>query len=276
MCRLLGVVAPRPVTVAEVLGSTDAAVFADLARLHRDGWGSAWWSPGPEQQAEPSVEVAVQSGWGDARLGAVLTSPAAARIVHLRLATRGMACRTDNTHPFVADGMAFAHNGALKPLTAFDPLMSRRRAAEVIGTTDSERYFAAIRTALDDGATPVEAAAAVAGALRRSFPDRSLNALLLTDRELVAVHCSEGVPSPHGEFAERGVASVDLPAHHAEAYYLMRMKRFGDAVAVASSGLDITGWEPLPADSVVRIDLVTLAVDVVPLEDVEDAESRVA
>ena len=33
----------------------------------------------------------------------------------------------------------------------------------------------------------------------------------------------------------------------------------------ASSGLDIAGWDPLPAESVTRVDLRTLASDTVPL-----------
>jgi hypothetical protein len=36
-------------------------------------------------------------------------------------------------------------------------------------------------------------------------------------------------------------------------------------VLVASSGLDPAGWEALPAESVTRIDLATLAVETSPL-----------
>lgn len=270
MCRLLGSAAPAPTTVEDVLGGEQRRVFADMARLHRDGWGTAWRDDdGVHGAASPTGAV------GDPGLDAVLAEDrASARIVHLRLATRGMACSLENTHPFVVDGMAFAHNGSLEPTGPIERLISARNRARLIGTTDSERYFAAIRTAVDEGMTPLDATVATVSALREAYPRRSLNALLLTDRELLAVHASEGVPIPHDEFAASGIPAPQLPRHHADAYYLMRMHRGEDgAVVFASSGLDIAGWEPLPAESVTRVDLATLAVTTTPLRN---AQSLVA
>jgi predicted glutamine amidotransferase len=237
-------------------------VFADMARLHRDGWGTAW-----RGKHRLGVTVRPHSGIGDADLEDTLVAgPSTARLVHLRLATRGMACTTANTHPFVVDGMAFAHNGSFQPNGAVDRLIGGRQRAGIEGTTDSERYFAAIRTRMDEGATAFEAALDTVAALRAAFPDRSLNALLLTDDELIAVHASEGVPIPHHEFAASGIPSHRLPRHHEDAYYLMRSKRGPDgSVVVASSGLDITGWEPLPAESVTSFDLATLESRTEPL-----------
>ena len=258
MCRLLGYAAPRPITLDEVLGGDQRRVFADMARLHRDGWGTAWRDAGGGLVAARRPHSAI----GDAALENTLVGrPSSARLVHLRLATRGMACTTSNTHPFVADGMAFAHNGSLEPTGAIDRLIGGRHRAELAGTTDSERYFAAIRTRIDEGAPTFEATLETVAALRAAFPLRSLNALLLTEDELIAVHASENVPIPHHEFAASGIAAPLLPAHHVEAYYLMRMRQAEDgSVVFASSGLDITGWAPLPAESVTRVDLATLEV----------------
>jgi hypothetical protein len=145
-------------------------------------------------------------------------------------------------------------------------LLSPARAAALAGTTDSERYFAAIRSRMDEGATAVEAAAVTAAALRDAFPGHSANALLLTDRELIAVHASEDVPVPLHEFRASGLPAAELPRHHEEGYYLLRSRRTEDGgVLVASSGLDTAGWDALPAESVTRIDLLTLAVETVPL-----------
>lgn len=262
MCRLLGFAAPAPITVEGVLGGEQRRVFADMARLHRDGWGTAWRdAEGVHGAARPTGAV------GDPALDAVLAAdPVAARIVHLRLATRGMERSAANTHPFVADGMAFAHNGSLEPTGPIERLISARHRAALTGTTDSERYFAAVRTAIDAGLTPLDATIATVAALRQAYPRRSLNALLLTGRELIAVHASEGVPIPHDEFAASGIPAPQLPRHHADAYYLMRMRRSGDgSIVFASSGLDIAGWEALPAESVTRVDLRTLAVETRPL-----------
>ncbi len=264
MCRLLGYAAPAPTTVEAVLGGDERRVFTEMARLHRDGWGTAWRDAAGALHADRRVE----EGAGDAALADALTAgPATARLVHLRLATPGMACSLPNTHPFLADGLAFAHNGSLEPTGPIERMLSPRRRAGLTGTTDSERYLAAIRTAMDAGRDAVEATASTVRALRAAYPRRSLNALLLTPDELIAVHASRGVPIPLQELTAGGLPAHLLPRHHADAYYLMRMRRDADgAVVVASSGLDVAGWEPLPEESVVRVDLRTLAVTTVPLD----------
>lgn len=270
MCRLLGYAAPAPTTVETVLGGEQRQVFADMAVLHRDGWGTAWRDGGGSVRADVHANAATDDPALTDSLAAV---PAPARIVHLRLATRGMATAPANTHPFLVDGMAFAHNGSLEPTGPIERLVSARHRAALAGTTDSERYFAAVRTALDTGVAPLEATLTTVAALRAAYPHRSLNALLLTPAELIAVHASQDVPIPFDEFT--AVPAQQLPRYHAEGYYLMRMRRNDDgSVVFASSGLDIAGWEPLPAESVTRVDLSTLAVETVPLSSA--ASSMVA
>ncbi|WP_375388624.1 class II glutamine amidotransferase [uncultured Amnibacterium sp.] len=263
MCRLLGSVSPEPATVETVLGAGQRQVFADMARLHRDGWGTAW----RDEDGAVRRQVRPSSGVGDAELEDTLSGGrSTARIVHLRLATQGLACSTENTHPFLADGMAFAHNGSLEPAGPIERLIGPQQLASLAGTTDSERYFAAVRTAIADGATVFEALLDTVATLRLQYPDRSLNALLLTGTELFAVHASEDVPIPHGVFAASGIPVDLLPRHHVDAYYLMRTHHGEDgSIQFASSGLDIAGWEPVPAETVTRVDLATLATETVPL-----------
>ena len=80
------------------------------------------------------------------------------------------------------------------------------------------------------------------------------------------MHASENVPIPHGAFAASGIPVELLPRHHVDAYYLMRTRHGEDgSIQFASSGLDIAGWEPLPAESVTRVDLATLTTETVPL-----------
>ena len=47
----------------------------------------------------------------------------AATLVHLRWATNGLAVQPQNSHPFVADGLAMAHNGSLKPMGRLEDLV---------------------------------------------------------------------------------------------------------------------------------------------------------
>lgn len=277
MCRLLAYAAPRPMTVTEVLGADQRSVFQEMARLHRDGWGSAWLPDATgaglrdERVADPDrptlgARRSEHSGLGDVDLERVLTDDrASARLVHLRLATDGMACTPANTHPFLADGMAFAHNGSLTPASALDDLIAPEIAATLVGDTDSERYLAAIRTRLAEGAGLVDAVTGTVARLRARFPGASLNALLLTPSRLVAVHAHEAAPSPDDLFDASGLGDA-LPRDHREAYYLMRMRRLADGtIAFASTGLDIAEWTPLPSESVTSVDLATLETETVPL-----------
>ncbi|MFD1720993.1 class II glutamine amidotransferase [Amnibacterium endophyticum] len=263
VCRLLGSVSPAPATVEAVLGAGQRRVFVDMARLHRDGWGTAWRDEAGTVRRRSRSATAV----GDPELEDLLAGgPSTARIVHLRLATDGFACVPENTHPFLADGMAFAHNGSLEPTGPIERLIGAEQRAGIVGTTDTERYFAAVRTLVARGAEPLDALLDTVAALRRIYPQRSLNALLLTSDELLAVHASEGVPIPWNVFAASGIPAERLPAHHADAYYLMRSRRGEDgSILFASSGLDIAGWEPLPAESITRVDLRTLHAETVPL-----------
>jgi predicted glutamine amidotransferase len=263
MCRLLGSVSPAPATVETVLGTGQRQVFTDMARLHRDGWGTAWL----DDAGAVHRHVRPSCGVGDPELADTLAAgPSTARIVHLRLATQGLACSTENTHPFLADGMAFAHNGSLEPAGPIERLIGQEQLASLEGTTDSERYFAAVRTLVARGASVFEALVDTVASLRLAYPNRSLNALLLTGTELFAVHASENVPIPLGVFAASGIPVERLPRGHVDAYYLMRSRRGEDgSVLFASSGLDIAGWDPLPSETVTRVDLATLATETVPL-----------
>jgi glutamine amidotransferase len=264
MCRLLGSVSPAPSTVEAVLGAGQRQVFTDMAMLHRDGWGTAW----RDDDGRIRRQVRPTTGTGDPELQDTLAAaPSTARIVHLRLATMGLACSTENTHPFLADGMAFAHNGSLEPTGPIERLIGPDQLASLEGTTDSERYLAAVRTQVARGASVFEALVDTVATLRIAYPERSLNALLLTGTHLFAVHASQDVPIPHKAFAASGIPADRLPRHHVDAYYLMRTRRGEDgSILFASSGLDIAGWDPLPAESVTRVDLATRTTETVPLD----------
>jgi glutamine amidotransferase len=258
MCRLLGYAAPVPRTVASVLGGAQSRVFVDMASLHRDGWGSAWHETDGHVNLESVKRDA--SGLEDTALLDALTKfGATAKVIHLRLATGGMSCVPENTHPFVSENAAFAHNGSFSNVDWVEGLLSPSVAASIDGDTDSERYFGLIRTYHEAGKSWSEATVEAVRTLQKLFPNSSLNALLLTESQLIAVHASTNAPSPIEEFTKRGVAKRELPADHTDSYYLMRMKQRVDGTVVfASSGLDIDDWDALPLDSVTVVDLKSL------------------
>jgi predicted glutamine amidotransferase len=99
---------------------------------HKDGWGMVAFSRGSPEYVgrsprpaflDPSFDSAVQS--------AKRLSAPNILIAHARAASRGKA-RMENTHPFIANGIALGHNGTVLD---FSPRTSRSPR----GDTDSER-----------------------------------------------------------------------------------------------------------------------------------------
>ncbi len=264
MCRLLAYVAPQATSAEAVLGPRQCELFAFMSVLHDDGWGSMWV---PDVGGDVERFRASSAAHSSPELSSVLADPAAARVVHLRLATRSMRIDVHNSHPFFADGVGFAHNGAIVPAEGLRRMLSERELASVEGTTDSELYFALVRRGLRWGLTPVEAVRAAVQRIRASYPLASLNAMLLTPSELLVVHSNDHAPVPYHDF----VGIAELPAGHDEDYYRLAYHRQSDGtVVVSSTGLRTEDWTSLPANSVLRVGLDTLAVSVEAL-----ASSRV-
>lgn len=263
MCRLLGYAAASPTTLRALVGDSALAQFTSLARVHADGWGTAWVGPGG--QGLESVTSTSSAITDPAFAATAEDAQATARTVHLRWATVGYPVNRANTHPFRADDLAFAHNGRIAPTDALDALLTSQSRAGLRGTTDSERYFALLRQELGGaGGDPAEAARRAVRTLRVSYPTNSLNALLLTPTTLVVIHVSSAGGVPTRDFS---TVPGGAPLDHENSYFLMRWRRAGDgSVLFASSGMDATGWTPLPPESITAVDLVTLGVRQLPID----------
>jgi gamma-glutamyl hercynylcysteine S-oxide hydrolase len=255
MCRLIGFAAPEPAGLTELVGEEQVALFRDMGRLHRDGWGTAW--------LDPALRTYRATGQpDDAEFAALVEAPpSVARVAHLRWATEGMSVSERNSHPFVADGIALAHNGTISPRAAFDELLKPDLRSSLLGTTDSERYLALVRQELrETGDVPAAVARAVAR-LRHEFPLASLNAMVLTADLLVVVHASLDSIVPLEEMRARGIRDEELPRGHVDDYFQMYWQRGPrGSVLFSSTGLDNDGWEPLPPESVTTVELATMRV----------------
>jgi predicted glutamine amidotransferase len=255
MCRLIGFAAPEPSRLTELVGEEQVALFRDMGRLHRDGWGTAW--------LDPALRTYRATGQpDDAEFAALVEAPpSVARVAHLRWATEGMSVSERNSHPFVADGIALAHNGTISPRAAFDELLKPDLRSSLLGTTDSERYLALVRQELrETGDVPAAIARAVAR-LRHEFPLASLNAMVLTADLLVVVHASLDSIVPLEEMRARGIRDEELPRGHVDDYFQMYWQRGPrGSVLFSSTGLDNDGWEPLPPESVTTVELATMRV----------------
>jgi predicted glutamine amidotransferase len=258
MCRLLGWAASTPRTLADLLGEEDLAEFTSLSRKHADGWGVAWSSGRDTDAGDPPVrELAVRKDTDAAHYSRKFADwthhePADLGMVHLRWATLGLEVTDANTHPFLSDGMAFAHNGSVRPPSALDALLTPAMQAAMVGNTDSERYFRAVLSRMaDSGTAPVDIGEALAGTADRiaaTTDFTSLNCLLMTPDTLYAMSRFD-------------------PAHEEEPeYFNLRYRITDDAVVVASTGWG-RGWQPLANGDLLTVQRQTLEVSVVSTAD---------
>ncbi|MGV9799146.1 class II glutamine amidotransferase [Mycobacterium sp. NPDC003449] len=261
MCRLLGVVSTAPISVSDAVGAHVLKDFVALTKVHGDGWGVAQVDhPG----GVPRVEVSADSALDDPAFGAAVGSAAVAGMVHLRWATNGLAVAPQNSHPFLADGIAMAHNGSIKPAGLIDDLLDADTAASLRGTTDSERYFGIIgqhrRTAPD----LAEAVRRAVAQLRPLYPAASLNALVLGEGQLIAVHAHAHSRLPEEDIEE--ITAANLPTEHLEDYFALRWARTAEGtLVVGSTGFGDLDWQPLPAESVTAISMTDLSMTSVPV-----------
>jgi predicted glutamine amidotransferase len=262
MCRLLGVVSTTPSSVADAVGDDVLKDFVALTKVHGDGWGVATVGRFGEQ---PQAHVSAGSALEDpAFVVATHDVRSAATVVHLRWATNGLAVELRNSHPFVADGLAMAHNGSIKPMGPLDGLLEPDIAASLHGTTDSERYFAVIRQYRRTTADLAEAVRLAVAQLRKLYPDASLNALVLGEDQLIVVHAHA-----HSRLLDEDIEEItaaDLPTDHLEDYFALRVARPNDGtVVIASTGFGDLAWEPLPSECVVAVSMCDVSMTVHPL-----------
>jgi predicted glutamine amidotransferase len=249
MCRLVGYIAREPATVAKALGTTLAEIIA-ISHRHGDGWGLAWYDKQGCLQLEKAPEPAYSSKVCSHLVETIETD---ALIGHLRWASPGFAIGMENTHPFIHDQRAFAHNGSIAPNEALEELIAPDLRTTIAGSTDSERYFLALLSALETF-SPIEAFQIVLNALRQRLQSTSLNCLLLTPETLYAV-CDF---DPNAPLAQK------------EADYFHLLYQVGpERVIVRSSGLgqDSTGWETLKNGQMLLVERGTLRVTIVDIAE---------
>lgn len=183
MCRLIGVVSTEPAPIVDLVGD-DLEPFLNLACEHKDGWGLAYRNEDGAVAIAKGVDRADDSDLLRGLLKSCVTDMA---VLHIRMASPNLAVRLENTHPFGDPRAAFAHNGEIRPATVLDPVIAPGLLAGAIGDTDSERYFLAVRSRIDEGAGPPEAICVTARRIRADASmSVSLNCMLLTPAGLYA------------------------------------------------------------------------------------------
>lgn len=203
------------------------------ARRHQDGWGMVLGDGRlhllerrpTDASSDPAFEAAVTKAEASSN-GFVLT--------HLRDASIGSKT-VANTHPFVADGWAFAHNG-----TIHDAGRIEIEGARYEGETDSERYFRRYLHHWNHLHSPEAALRMTVHEVRARCTFSSLTALF-TDGTTVYGYRGLGT-----DISECGTAECH------QAYYTLGYGRRGETIVIAQEYTHlgtVQGWQELPDDA---------------------------
>lgn len=267
MCRLLGWVARPGITLRAALGDFNYPAFTQLARIHADGWGLAYSADGGV-----TVRKSPEAASADPEFAALSTyAVTEAAIAHLRWATPGLPVEQRNTHPFRYGTSAFAHNGGIYPLDRLPELLAPPWQSRLQGTTDSEHYYLALMSEVENRGVDLPAAInRITARLAADYAPSSLNAMLLTSEALYVISCYDPTMRPELPVPRPSENGWRGPVQESdETYFDLRFRRKDGAVVVASSGFpqpSDAGWEGLPNNSVLVVDRATTEMELVLLD----------
>lgn len=298
MCRLLGVVTTHARPLIEAV-PTELPLFTALSERHKDGWGIAWYPDGEGEDAatagrgrpvvsgrsaRPTVAKGVDTARASTAYGdATGRADGELILAHLRRASVGLPVQPENTHPFVAGQIAFAHNGQFDLPEGLRERILARGGRTPEGTTDSELFLSLITVHAAEleaeragGATEAagqdwsEVAGDAAGrdwgrAIQRAAAELTSLALELGTRVPESLNCL--LIAPDALFAFSQYDMVQAPKDQPEEVYELRFRADAARVLVSSTGYAQDGFTTIPLGGAIRVDRQSLAVqELAPLE----------
>jgi predicted glutamine amidotransferase len=233
MCRLLAFTSLERKSFYDVVGA-DFEKFVALSAEHKDGWGLAH-----DGQILKDVNAAKDS---DSLSRASVENITDGALLHLRLASKGITINIDNNHPFTHGTTTFMHNGTIRPSDAAEQFINQDYKKLITGTTDSERFFYALLSQVDQLGL-VEGVRTSVNQIRSIADYSALNIMVQTPETLIAV-C---------EFNEENKSEWSGPDH-----YELRFTQRGEDFLIASTGWGNTDWQHLNNHQMLVIDRSTL------------------
>ncbi|MEK7721448.1 MAG: class II glutamine amidotransferase [Elusimicrobiota bacterium] len=259
MCRITAIVSTRPASNRDLLYGNSKSLLAQAGavkgRFQDDGWGIGFYrgavpavikSHGPARFEKKAFETAA-----DAAVSHIT-------VTHLRNASNpaglpkaGLITR-NNTQPFSADGLIFAHNGALFIKDEIRALLGKY-ASKIKGTNDSEVLFWQLIKMLDAYGSPGAALEMALDEIRTvwiscrdKYPERAapylgLN-LFLASRNSLTVLCH----SP----TKKKISALLTPGWQ---FGRVAWRREKDRVVFSSEPADAgPGWEKMNDPEIAR------------------------
>jgi predicted glutamine amidotransferase len=240
MCRLLAFTSLERKSFYDVVGA-DFDKFVALSAEHKDGWGMAH-----DGNILKNLKPAIESPELNQSASSVMTDGA---LLHLRLASKGITINIDNNHPFTHGTTTFMHNGTIRPGNTAEQFIDENYKGFIQGTTDSERYFYAVLSAIDKQGL-IEGVRTTVNSIRAIADYTALNIMVQTPESLIAV-C---------EFNDANKSEWSSEDH-----YELRFTKRGNDIVVASTGWGNSDWNHLDNHQMLIVDRSTLEYSIQPL-----------
>ena len=141
------------------------------------------------------------------------------------------------------------HNGTIKSISEIEKFVDPRYLSQLTSTTDSERYFYTVLTAIDELGL-IEGVRKAVRTISANCDFTSINCMLLSPDHMIAV-C---------EFNESDATEWTVDSH-----YELRYSVEADVVKVASTGWGKDHWSRLENHSILVINRRDLTFEVLPL-----------
>jgi predicted glutamine amidotransferase len=233
MCRLLGFTSSERKSFYDLVGN-EFDKFVAMSAEHKDGWGIGYEGE-VIKDLKPAKEsdLLTQTGKNLETHGALL---------HLRQASKGISVDINNNHPFTHGTITFMHNGTIRPGHTAEQFISDEYKGLIQGTTDSERYFYALISMVDQLGL-VEGVRKTVNLIRGIADYSALNIMVQTPETLIAV--CEFNPDVKTEWSS-------------EDHYELRFKKEGNDVVIASTGWGNSDWQHLDNHHMLVVDRSTL------------------
>ena len=233
MCRLLAFTSLERKSFYDVVGPK-LDEFVALSAEHKDGWGLAY-----DGEILKNLKPACESPELSDGIANMKTQGA---LLHLRLASKGITVNIDNNHPFTYGTTTFMHNGTIRPGNVAEQFIDEKYKGLIQGTTDSERFFYAVLSAIDKHGL-IEGVKSTVNTIREVADYTALNIMVQTPETLIAV-C---------EFNE-----ANKSEWNSEDHYELRFMQQGEDMLVASTGWGNGDWNHLNNHQMLIVDRSTL------------------
>lgn len=246
MCRLLGIIASKPVDLA-----FSQKRFKNYAVSNPDGWGIGWY-----KGEEPEIfKEALSAGDEKSKLP-YLSKEVTSNIIiaHVRKGTKGKPA-VNNSHPFKYKNWLFAHNGSVNRDFLFSLLKKEHKDA-IKGETDSEVYFYWILQCIEEYGNILHGLReAISKVISKKHS--GLNFLLSNGNCLYAFRYSRSSQHYYSLYKLRREptdrAPVDFLSRETQALLSSKSLRSEKAVFVCSEKLTEESWEEVAVGGLLTI-----------------------